>query len=596
MKQRCITILLVALFSLALLPGRGAGVEMHPSEGDSLNSPRYLYTEGIKYLSIHADSAAARRLWLRAVALDSLYAPACYKLAELSLQQADAPTALLYAERAYRGDTTNKFYLALYAHAQVMALRFQPALHSFRQLIRLDRQNPENYRMMALLEEQVGGRKAAIALLDSAEVLFGSNSRLGSVKRRMLMADRQYDRALQEAEAMVEAVPYEAENHLILGEILAMRGEDSLARRSLHRALEVDSTHLETMLTLADLYSQRQEFIPYLGIIRRIFEQEEFPLERKVDLFNRLTGDMRFYREYYPQISTLARTLAMRYPKEPSVVNLYAGHQIASGEVEQALALYKLHLEDEPPRLDYYTTIIDIERYLERPDSADHYLKRAIDRFPDRYELHLQRAFLEAGMRRNYAAAEASYEAALERVESDSLRSVVWGLMGDLHHLQIPVDTLPDEVVFRDLKQNKAARKHLARCYQAYEKALKYDPENHSVLNNYAYFLALEGRDLERALVLSSRVVALKNEKNPTYLDTHAWVLHKLGRHEEAKRYLQQAVSLDGQRSADLQIHYGDVLAALGEEFMAEVYWKRALENGYYPAEVLRRIEALKEK
>ena len=102
-----------------------------------------------------------------------------------------------------------------------------------------------------------------------------------------------------------------------------------------------------------------------------------------------------------------------------------------------------------------------------------------------------------------------------------------------------------------------------------------------------------EGRDLNRALEMSGRAVEL-TDNNPTYLDTHAWVLFKLGRLDEAKRYLQQAVAFDGRKSPELLIHYGDVLAALGEKFMAETYWKKALENGYDPKEVELRIQRLK--
>ena len=45
------------------------------------------------------------------------------------------------------------------------------------------------------------------------------------------------------------------------------------------------------------------------------------------------------------------------------------------------------------------------------------------------------------------------------------------------------------------------------------------------VLNNYAYFLALEERDLERALRMAERAVE-HSANNPTFLDTQAWILH----------------------------------------------------------------------
>ena len=130
----------------------------------------------------------------------------------------------------------------------------------------------------------------------------------------------------------------------------------------------------------------------------------------------------------------------------------------------------------------------------------------------------------------------------------------------------------------------------MKRCYSAYERSLRYDPDNTMVLNNYAYFLSVEGRDLERALAMASRVVALEDD-NPTYLDTHAWVLHKLGRTDEAKKIQQRAVVLDGQKSPSLLAHYGDILHALGEQFMAEIYWRQALEKGYDPALIEPRLK-----
>jgi len=109
------------------------------------------------------------------------------------------------------------------------------------------------------------------------------------------------------------------------------------------------------------------------------------------------------------------------------------------------------------------------------------------------------------------------------------------------------------------------------------------------VLNNYAYFLALDNRNLERALTMITRALALA-KNNSTYLDTMAWVLYRLGRYAEAKKYMQQALSLDRDKSAELALHYGDILHALGEEFMAKTYWRKALERGADKEEIEKRF------
>lgn len=595
--RHCITGLIGALLLCGFRPAGGAGAAASSAEKDSIRPPLHHYTEGIKLLCLRADTAGAREAFLTAIGLDSDYAPAYYELARMMIDRNNddvVADAEAYARRAHELDTANHFYLGLYAQALIFNRKLRDARAAYRELTRLESRNPDNFRMLALLTQHTGHLDEALAILDSAELLFGPNSSLGYMKRQILFQSRRYDQALEQVLKVMESAPYDAENHQLLGEIYLAKGNDSLGLASLERAVELDSTQLEPLILLADYYNRHSDYANYFNVSRRIFENDELPLEEKVRIFRQFTGDMRFYREFYPQISALARTLAVRYPREKAVVELYGRHLIASGEIEQALALYKLHLEDEPPQLDYHTMVIDIESYLQRPDSAEYYLARAIERFPGRPELYLQQGHLAAVYAKDYERAVACYRQGLESAGSDSLRSVVWGYIGDVYQQQSQGECRSAEESFARRDNGRGSwKKYLKKCYDAYDRALKYDRDNISVLNNYAYFLSLEGRDLNRALEMSSRAVAL-TDNNPTYLDTHAWVLFKLGRLDEAKRYLQQAVSLDGQKSPELQLHYGDVLAALGENFMAEIYWKRALENGYDPAEIERRIEKLK--
>ena len=100
------------------------------------------------------------------------------------------------------------------------------------------------------------------------------------------------------------------------------------------------------------------------------------------------------------------------------------------------------------------------------------------------------------------------------------------------------------------------------------------------VLNNYAYFLSLRDKDLNKALAMARKATSLE-PNNATYVDTLAWVLHRLGENNEAKSVMSQALSLSAQRDASLLAHYGDILWSLGETFMADTYWKKAVSQGY---------------
>lgn len=584
-RPAAISIFCAALFSTAFVAGKGPVPADTPAWADSLPS-LYLYTEGIKQHAIAGDSARARAFFTEAIRLDSTFAPAYYALAVAQIDAAPAAAGKL-ARRACELDTANLWYRALYGQALIYSGAYDEALPLFRDLRRREPGNPDNYRILAALYELDRQPFAAIATLDSAEVRFGRIPMLGTMKRQLLISTRQFDKAVAEARAVAEAAPYEAEHHVVLGDLYARTGKDSLALASYDRALKIDSTSLTALAALSDFYNERRDFRSMLAVTRRLFALDAMPLDRKIDRFGQFTSDMRFYREYYIQLNDLASTLAIRYPRDRRVVELYARHLIASGELERALELYKLHTQDVPPVEEYFSSVIDIETYLQRPDSVNRYVDRALTLFPDRPVFHIARGNALSYAKQHRAALKA-YRESLRFADSDSLRGVIWGLTGDTWH-QIAVSAASGTPVSPRAAAER--RQALRACYRAYDRSLKLLPDNPLVMNNYAYFLALEGRELERALAMASRAVAL-TDNNPTYLDTYAWVLFRMERAEEARRIMQQAIARDSRQSAELLVHYGDILAALGERFIAETYWRKALERGYDAAAISRRFES----
>ena len=109
------------------------------------------------------------------------------------------------------------------------------------------------------------------------------------------------------------------------------------------------------------------------------------------------------------------------------------------------------------------------------------------------------------------------------------------------------------------------------KAYESYEAALKVDPDRTSVLNNYAYYLSLEGKSLRKALKMSRRTIELEPD-NATYLDTYGWLLYLLHRPKEAKPVFKHAMLYGGRDSATVLEHYSKVLEALGEQELASYY------------------------
>ncbi|MEN3001264.1 MAG: tetratricopeptide repeat protein [Armatimonadota bacterium] len=108
-----------------------------------------------------------------------------------------------------------------------------------------------------------------------------------------------------------------------------------------------------------------------------------------------------------------------------------------------------------------------------------------------------------------------------------------------------------------------------------YEKAVQIDDHNHLALNNYAYSLAEQGKDLERALKLVNRALFIRPNLG-TYYDTRGWIYYKMGRYEEALRDLRLAVDTVPNH-AEVRYHLAAVYVKLGRKQDAQVELEKAL-------------------
>lgn len=132
------------------------------------------------------------------------------------------------------------------------------------------------------------------------------------------------------------------------------------------------------------------------------------------------------------------------------------------------------------------------------------------------------------------------------------------------------------------------------KAVNEFRRVLDLDPDFHAALNYLGYTYAESGENLEEALSLVGRAVALEPD-NGSYVDSLGWTYYQLGRHEQARDILERAVRLEP-ADATLQEHLGDVYVALGQKERAREAYRRALELADDNAEqVQRKLERLQE-
>lgn len=148
------------------------------------------------------------------------------------------------------------------------------------------------------------------------------------------------------------------------------------------------------------------------------------------------------------------------------------------------------------------------------------------------------------------------FKKGVNQVTDKSNKDIVsdfYAIMGDLYHIK---------------KMNVEA-------YAAYDSALVYKENNIGALNNYAYYLSVERKNLDKAEEMSYRTVKAE-PTNGTYLDTYAWILFEKGKYVEAKIYIDQAMQNDGSKSSVVVEHCGDIYYMNGDREKALEYWQQA--------------------
>ena len=361
-------------------PSRPAYASKPEARTDRGYSPEqtasYYYTEGIKNNIMNGDPQQSVDLFKKVLEIDSTHAPTLFELATLTMSEPE--TALRYSLRANAADTGNIWYRTQLGRLLIATQRYDSAMTVYNSLLKAAPNNPDNYRLIAMLYEQKGDPEKALIILDSAERQLGAVEMLAGYKRQLLLNMKQYDRALVEAKAMVENFPYDEDNYVELAELYTTLGQLAQAQEAYRKAQEINPNSLRVIASLNDFYKRTNDNVRFLSTAAQLFRSKEFPLETKLKFFEELTQTPNYYRDYYVQLGELASSLAITYPEDYRTVELYAKHLIAGGFLEDALSLYKSYLNDSTDRKEPFNTVIEIEAYQKRPDSVAKYTAMAL--------------------------------------------------------------------------------------------------------------------------------------------------------------------------------------------------------------------------
>ena len=224
------------------------------------------------------------------------------------------------------------------------------------------------------------------------------------------------------------------------------------------------------------------------------------------------------------------------------------------GDLDQAKSLYLTTVSMNPQHVDAWRKLINVELAQNKLDEAIVDGKEALSHNPNNVIItyFVGVAYM---MKKDTDNARLFLERALDQSgnENDFVKSMIYGGLGDLYH---------------EIKMESASE-------VAYEEAIKLDSNNVTVMNNAAYYLSLQKKDLDKAATYAKKANELEPNSG-TFQDTYAWVLFQQGKYQEALVWIEKAIK-NSEPSGVLYDHYGDILIKLGKTKEALKQWEKAM-------------------
>lgn len=343
---------------------------------------------------------------------------------------------------------------------------------------------------------------------------------------------------------------------------MALRDLDA-AERHLSQAVQADSTNTWYVYAMASLFDAKQDQISAGHYVEKLIKMNP-------GLYN-TPNTLSMVAD--SKVAARQDSVALRYYNQALELDPeYAPAQLGKTELLRRMGNFPAFftsLEDfvrnggvRPEIKSNYLTVmmdnIDSPFYWVWGDTINRLVDLDRELHPEDYAIQLLK------LRMLYIKQD--WEGVLQQcdVMADLARS-----QGDMDHLAEAL-SIAGDVWYQEMGDKKKA-------YETYEQALKADPDRTSVLNNYAYYLSLEGKSLRKALKMSARTIELEPD-NATYLDTYGWLLYLLKRPKDAKPYFKHAMLYGGKDSATVLEHYSKVLEALGETDLS-LYYKNLAEQ-----------------
>ena len=513
------------------------------------------------------NNDAAFDLFSRCIEIDSTRSEAYYYLAQYYVGLKQKDLALRYTKKAVDLEPENATYLETLADAYISNRQYDESIEVLERLYSNHRDRDDILGLLVRLYEHQSDYEGAIRTLERLEIMEGKSERLSYAKSGFYSQKGDKKAAIAEMKRLADQYPNDNNYRCIYANSLYVNGQKKKALALYDKILKTDPDNRNAQMSMLAHYNEQKDEAAAARMMERILVNKNATTEDRVALLRQAIGE---------------------------------SEQRMGGDSTRVLQLFRQQLTLPQADVDIAllcATYMNLKKMPE--DSIRPVLERALEIAPDNAAARLQlvsyawkaedreRVIALCADARQYNPDEMAFYyyqgiAYYQKDQLDDALNAFQNGIGVITSQSDPAIVSDFYAVMGDIMHQKGMDRE---AFAAYDSCLQWKDDNIGCLNNYAYYLSVKGEQLDKAEQMSYRTIKAE-PKNPTYLDTYAWILFMQERYSEAKIYIDQTLQCDTDTSAILLEHAGDIYYHTGDITKAVELWQQALDRSSDKSEV----------
>lgn len=538
----------------------------------------YFFLEAVR-MKENGQYDAAYELYKHCLDINPASGAALYEISQFYMylgQEAKGEEAL---KQAIRSDKSNFWYKQTLASYYEQKRNMPKAISVYENMAEQFPSRLEPLMSLVDLYNRTKSYQNVITVLNRLEELDGKSEQISMEKFRMYLLMGKQDSAFIEIENLSKEYPYDLRYQNILGDVYLNNGKYPEALATYQHILKEEPHYAPAVLSMASYYQKTGQDSLYQLQLDTILMNDNVLSDTKMELMRQNILQSEQTTKDSTQIVALFKRILARPQQNADLAMLCAQYMITKNMKEESVPVLEQVLSLDPENKPAYLQLLsyaiqdnDLDKVIQIATSALEYHPDALEFYYYCGIAHYQKEETDKALEVFTRGVRQINEKSDKQIASD-----FYAILGDIYHQK----GRPEE------------------SYAAYDSSLVYNPDNIGTLNNYAYFLSIDKKQLDKAEEMSYRTVKAEPE-NKTYLDTYAWILFEKGRYTEARIYIEQALRNGGDKSRVIVEHCGDIYYMLGEKDKALAYWEKAdamkeTEEGETPP-TEEEIKRLKQK